>query len=136
MALMSPNEPVHLTARLCDVALEDGIRIVALAADENYAWQLMFQRADEFDEQDRDLGMDTYCIVSGWQEGTIYGGVESWSADADQIGLRLTPKAALELGLATSVSISIADSACAREVVAALSLVLAMAPTSDPRSAD
>ena len=127
MVVVDDASALKLTAGLTDIAHEDGIRVVSLASDENYAWQLMFQRADAFDDQDRALGQDTYCIVSGWQEGTIYGGIQALSVDGDRVALQLSPDAARELGLAIHVTIAIArDVELARDIAANLALILGL----------
>ncbi len=58
------------------------------------------QRALTFDDQDRSLGMDTYCLVRG---GTAkhYGGIEQWSVTDNVLSIRFTTEAAAALGLAT-----------------------------------
>jgi hypothetical protein len=50
-----------------------------------------------FDEQDRVLGMDTYCLYT--EQGTCYGGVASWTLSGHSLDLRLNPHAARELGV-------------------------------------
>jgi hypothetical protein len=60
---------------------------------------LMVQRALESDEQDRDLGMDTYCLVD--EAGlTHYGGVTSAVIDDDVLRIALDDQAAEEFGQA------------------------------------
>ena len=48
-------------------------------------------------EQDREAGIDSYCIVSH-HGGTCYGGLESVEVSGDTLSVRLTQKAADELG--------------------------------------
>lgn len=56
---------------------EDEVQILGFADDgqqpEHY---LLLQRADCFDEQDRQLGMDTYYVELGGQGVAGYGGIE------------------------------------------------------------
>jgi hypothetical protein len=117
---------MNLQARLTGISYDDGVLVVGIAeGPELNGWQLVFQRADEFDDQDRALGMDTYCIVSGWQEGTIYGGVESWAVDRSELTFRFSDDAARELHLAKTVRIALErDPAEVAEVVRALERVL------------
>jgi len=58
---------------------------------------LQIQRALEFDDQDRRLGQDTYCLVVT-QGPTFYGGVEGWRIlPGRALVLRLSADAANEL---------------------------------------
>ena len=63
------------------------------------------QRSRTFDEQDRTLGMDTYCLVMD-SGATHYGGVIGWQVDEANV-LRLTLDDRAATALATS-SIEIA----------------------------
>ena len=59
--------------------------------------RLEFQKAFSFDEQDRRLGMDTYCLCT--VEGTAYGGVTSWTLTPDSLEVRLDARTAEVLGV-------------------------------------
>lgn len=63
------------------------------------------QRSFTFDDQDRELGMDTYCLVRG--DATHYGGLESFEVADTQVRLQLDSAAAdvLELPLLTEIAI-------------------------------
>ena len=63
------------------------------------------QRSRTFDEQDRTLGMDTYCLVMD-SGASHYGGVIGWQVDEANV-LRLTLDDRAATALATS-SIEIA----------------------------
>jgi hypothetical protein len=68
---------------------------VVLAEDEDGDGDgsvLELQRALSFDEQDRKLGMDTYCICL--DGGTHYGGVVTWSVTAHRLELHFDEEAA------------------------------------------
>jgi hypothetical protein len=52
----------------------------------------------EPDEQDIELGMDTYCLVVDLG-ATVYGGVQRWTLIAGELRLELEPWAARELGV-------------------------------------
>lgn len=59
--------------------------------------RLEIQKALSFDEQDRRLGMDTYCLCTA--KGTAYGGVTSWALAGDSLEIRLDAKAESALGV-------------------------------------
>jgi hypothetical protein len=59
--------------------------------------RLEFHRAFSFDEQDRVLGMDTYCLCT--EAGTAYGGVTSWTLTRDSLEVRLDETTAGLLGV-------------------------------------
>lgn len=96
----------RMTARGFGVeeALELNALVLVFAEEASgEGWCIEVQRSIEFDEQDRDLGMDTYClVVSGV---THYGGVNAWNVRANVLCLSLDELAALELGLESTVEI-------------------------------
>jgi hypothetical protein len=59
--------------------------------------RLELHKAFSFDEQDRLLGMDTYCLRT--EAGTTYGGVTSWTLTQDALEVRLDEKTAALLGV-------------------------------------
>jgi hypothetical protein len=60
--------------------------------------RLELQRALEIDEQDRELGQDTYCVCT--EDGACcYGGVASWSLVGDELRILLDARAATTLGV-------------------------------------
>ena len=59
--------------------------------------RLEFQKAFSFDEQDRRLGMDTYCLCT--EAGTAYGGVTTWTLTLDALEVRLDERTAEALGV-------------------------------------
>jgi hypothetical protein len=72
---------------------------LVLAENEDGSGQRVeIQRALTITDDDRRLGMDTYCIVS---EGgvTHYGGVEGWSLDGAYLAIRLDQETARTLGV-------------------------------------
>jgi hypothetical protein len=69
---------------------------------------LEVQRAFEFDEQDRELGQDTYCLVVN-AGPTHYGGVERWEATDGGVRVRLTSQAAADLGVEPELDIRLPD---------------------------
>jgi Immunity protein 10 len=61
--------------------------------------RLELQRGLSFDEQDKRLGQDTYCLCTE-QGATHYGGVKSWRLKDDELEIDLDDKAAADLGVA------------------------------------
>ncbi|MGN9841487.1 Imm10 family immunity protein [Nonomuraea sp. H19] len=60
---------------------------------------IFMMSAEEPDEQEIGLGMDTYCIVREDQSGTTYGGVTHCDLAYGRLTLHFTEKAAHELGV-------------------------------------
>jgi len=86
--------------------------------------RLEFQRALIITDDDRHLGMDTYCLVN---EGgvTHYGGVEGWSLNGSVLEITLDENAAQELGVEGGYRIHLADpQEMADEVRVGLSAIL------------
>jgi hypothetical protein len=128
MTAMGTDRVTELSASLVDISHVDGVRSISLAEDERLGWVLEFQHADEFDQQDKALGFDTYCIVSGMQEGTTYGGVEIWWVRSDTLFLVLTPEAARELGLTRDVRVQLAFESDVRRLIVEMTSILGMQP--------
>lgn len=63
---------------------------------------LEIQRAVEFDDQDVELGMDTYCLVLD-ASATHYGGVVAWQLVGGRLVFSLDQVAAAEMGAAELV---------------------------------
>jgi Immunity protein 10 len=68
--------------------------------------RLEFQIALEFDEQDEEMGMDTYCLCTE-TGATHYGGVVSWQIVGSRLEVSLDREAAEELGLDVDLSIEL-----------------------------
>jgi hypothetical protein len=70
---------------------EDDVQILGFADDgqqpEHY---LLLQRAECFDEQDRQLGMDTYYVELGGQGVAGYGGIEQLQLAPGRLTLRFS----------------------------------------------
>ncbi|MFI7706595.1 Imm10 family immunity protein [Nonomuraea sp. NPDC049480] len=60
---------------------------------------IFMMSAEEPDQQEIGLGMDTYCIVREDQSGTTYGGVTHCDLAYGRLTLHFTEKAAQELGV-------------------------------------
>jgi hypothetical protein len=59
--------------------------------------RLELQKALSFDEQDRTLGLDTYCLCTE-AGATCYGGVIAWTLGPNALEIRLEADAAETLG--------------------------------------
>jgi hypothetical protein len=73
--------------------------LIALAENpDGTGRRLEVQRALEFDEQDQELGQDTYCLCTA--EGAVhYGGVARHAIDAGALEIHLDAAAAQVLGV-------------------------------------
>lgn len=77
-----------------------GTFVVVLAQNvDGSGERLEVQRALEFDDRDRRLGEDTYCI-SDSSGATSYGGVLSWELKRGALHLLLTEPCARVMGVA------------------------------------
>jgi len=65
--------------------------------------RLEVQRSLRVDEQDRSLGMDTYCLVTEEQD-THYGGVLDWRIEGSTLHVDLTEEADRVMGASESES--------------------------------
>ncbi len=80
--------------------LEDNYRVLVIMDTES-GDTLELQRSIQDDEQDRALGMDTYCFVH--DGATHYGGLKGWRVESGTLTLRLKWTAARVLGLPRTV---------------------------------
>ena len=84
---------------VCATEMPDlGCFVIVLAEQpDGSGARLEIQRATSFDEQDRALGQDTYCLCD---EGgsTHYGGVVSWRIAINMLEINLNSAAATALG--------------------------------------
>jgi len=89
----------ELTVHLVFVGEQDGILMAVFGEDDEGAgFRLEFQRALEFDQQDRALGMDTYSISTSGG-ATCYGGLNSWRLEDTRLDLDFTEAATNQLGI-------------------------------------
>jgi hypothetical protein len=58
------------------------------------------QRAEAFDDQDRETGMATYAITVD-ASATVYGGVDRYEIDDGVLRLELDPTASSQLGISS-----------------------------------
>jgi hypothetical protein len=71
---------------------------------------LEIQRAFAYDEQDRVVGIDSYCLVRAG--GPVhYGGVDRWHLAPGRLQLSLTASCAQVLGLRQELSIELTEAA-------------------------
>jgi len=68
---------------------------------------LVLQRAREFAEKDVKAGTATYCLTTDTQT-TTYGGIESWQLAEGWLKLKLSTKAAEDLGCDSDLIIQFA----------------------------
>ncbi len=73
--------------------------------DEESGDRIEVQRSLTFDEQDRRLGMNTYCLVR--QGASHYGGLQSWTIESGLLHLKLSSPAAAALELPAEFSIAV-----------------------------
>ena len=100
--------PIKVTVA---TAYEDGLFTIGFADDVGGS-ALLVSRADEFDEQDVRLGMDTYCVST--QAGAAhYGGITAVTLTGPELRIELSREAADELGLDQSLTLLLGDNAAA-----------------------
>lgn len=89
--------------------LDGGAGLLAAVAEgaDGSGFSIQFSRAASWDQQDRDLGMDTYCISTS-EGATYYGGVVEMTAGSGFIDVDLKPKAARTLYLPQRFRLSLA----------------------------
>lgn len=80
----------------------DGVTLVVAWGsetwDEDGPALMLMDRLSDYDEQDRALGMDTYCLCREHQI-TTYGGVVEWHLTDRHLEIRLNEEAQAELGV-------------------------------------
>jgi hypothetical protein len=97
----------------------DDINTYAVVVADDGGMRIEFQRAiEEFDEQDRALGMDTYCLCTH-TGATHYGGVTGWSVKDGVLRVELDADAALELEVDRALAIELCMSTEEIEAVTA-----------------
>lgn len=85
--------------------------------------RLEIQRALSVDEEDRRLGLDTYCLVN--ERGmTYYGGIVDWRLQDDRREVTLAGEAAEALDADGGYIIRLVEPSFTREVEARLGAIL------------
>lgn len=100
------NHATPTPSTLRDVAEDatDGYMIGVRETTDPSAWSLLFIEAATEDEQDEDLGFDTYCLVIDPGQRTSYGGVRECVLANGRLQLVLTPEAADSLDVPASLT--------------------------------
>jgi hypothetical protein len=78
--------------------LDDALLVVLGAEKDGGGERVEISRSVSFDEQDRALKLDTYCIATH-DGATHYGGIAAWSVESGFVTLQLTPEACRVLGV-------------------------------------
>ncbi|MEU4715011.1 Imm10 family immunity protein [Micromonospora purpureochromogenes] len=90
---------------------DDGVYVIAVGeTDEPESWSLAIMECSEEDMEDQqeiDLGMDTYCLVVDPGQATHYGGVIECEVTETRLRLELTPDAARDLGVSADVTFAL-----------------------------
>lgn len=102
--------------------------VISEGADGN-GCRLEFQRSQSFDEQDRILGQDTYCISTD-TGATHYGGVHSWWIEDAKLTVKLDENASRTLGIDSGYAIEL-DSADVTALASGLERVIGLPTVSD-----
>jgi hypothetical protein len=90
---------IEFIAHVTGVDDEDCLVAGVSERDDGLGRELIFQASHEPpDEQDAEVGMDTYCLVTQGQ-GTAYGCVLELTIDGDRMHVVLDPDALADLGL-------------------------------------
>lgn len=71
--------------------------VVLAEADDGSGQRLELQRALVVNDEDRERGWGTYCLVTD-DGATVYGGLSSWKLDGDTLRIVLEHQAAAALG--------------------------------------
>ena len=104
----------------------DGLLAAVAEGADGSGFSIQFSRFASWDEQDRELGMDTYCISTG--EGpSHYGGVLRMRAGRGFLDLDLEPRAAKTLYVPQEFRLSLAvDEHTASNFLAGMAEILAL----------
>jgi len=103
---------MHFTFHANVVSTEhpDGECFLVGFADENFSTEkyLLLQRAFSHDDQDVELGQDTYHVELCSQEQSGYGGISRFELHRDRIELDFLPEVSAELPDITGVTATFA----------------------------
>ncbi|MEV0723583.1 Imm10 family immunity protein [Micromonospora purpureochromogenes] len=90
---------------------DDGVYVIAVGeTDDPESWSLAFMECSEEDMEDQqelDLGGDSYCLVVDPGQATHYGGVVECEVTETRLRLKLTPEAARDLGVSADVTFAL-----------------------------
>ncbi|MCR9161951.1 MAG: Imm10 family immunity protein [Nannocystaceae bacterium] len=95
---------LHAKAVFCGELSEGVVGIIAAEEESGDGARVELMRATGFEEQDRALGQDTYCL-SLHTGASVYGGVARWLLAPGQLKLELSEEAADALDLDDQLTI-------------------------------
>ena len=95
---------LRASAVFCGELADDVLGIVVAEEESGEGARLEIQRAKVFDEEDRALRHDTYCL-SLHTGATVYGGVSRWRLTPGVLSLELSAEAAETLGVEPGLTI-------------------------------
>jgi hypothetical protein len=95
---------LHARAVFCGEVAEGVIGVIVAEEESGEGARVELQRATSFDDQDRALGQDTYCL-SLHTGASVYGGVTRWLLAPGQLKLELSKEASDALELDTELTI-------------------------------
>ncbi len=107
---------VRRVGRLIDKDINTDSLVLAESEDGVSGRWLELQRTLEPDEQDRDLGLDTYCLVNE-VGATVYGGVARWSLKERVLVLELDDRSASVLRVRSGFELTLARGSIDEEAV-------------------
>lgn len=94
----------HATSVFCGEVAPGVIGVLMAEGESGDGARVELQRATTFDDQDRALGHDTYCL--GLHTGaSIYGGVTAWSLTPGRLTLALSKEATEALDVDAELTI-------------------------------
>lgn len=95
---------LHAKAVFCGEVAEGIIGVLAAEEESGDGARVEIQRATSFDDQDRALGQDTYCL-SLHTGASVYGGIEGWLLAPGRLKLELSREASEALEVGTDLTI-------------------------------
>lgn len=99
-----PTKTLHAKAVFCGEVAEGVIGVIVAEEESGEGARVELQRATSFDDQDRALGQDTYCL-SLHTGACVYGGVTRWLLVPGRLKLELSKEASDALELDTELTI-------------------------------
>ena len=83
---------MNFRAKIWTYNKDDGIAILGFLSEKEDQY-VVIQNAEQYDEQDRKLGMDSHYLEINDQGLGVYNVIESVKADNNRIRIQLTPSA-------------------------------------------
>lgn len=124
----------EFVARAAAAWRDEDIGFEAFVAAENEDGsgnRVELQRALEPDEEDRRLGIETYCLVT--EDGAVhYGGVRAWSLHDNRLEIALTREAADVLGVDEGLGIRLPRSADLDTLSRGIQRIVGLPPRATP----